>query len=135
MNDKGQLGLGDLVSRGAAAADMGDDLPEVDLGKDFFAVAVSAGYDHTCALSAVGRVKCWGDNTWGQVCVCCMGMLRTVCGLRSLLVSFTYGDMDDAFFSVLTGSWVGIIAEFCLLILGVNSDNWIFREVDSVSCS
>lgn len=46
---------------------MGDSLPEVDLGKGFFAVAVSAGYDHTCAIATGGKLKCWGDNAWGQV--------------------------------------------------------------------
>jgi alpha-tubulin suppressor-like RCC1 family protein len=64
-NDKGQLGVGDVFARGAAAADMGDALPAVALGVR--ARAIAAGGSHTCALLTSGAVKCWGSNDSGQL--------------------------------------------------------------------
>ncbi|UQA56277.1 DUF4215 domain-containing protein [Polyangium aurulentum] len=71
-NDKGQLGLGDVVRRGDEPNEMGAFLPFVDLGKDAsglnaVAIQVAAGYEHTCALLAGGYVKCWGANIEGQL--------------------------------------------------------------------
>ena len=31
------------------------------------AMAITSGYDHTCAILADRRVRCWGDNTYGQL--------------------------------------------------------------------
>src|SRR5687768_7674399 len=33
----------------------------------FDAVAIDAGYQHTCAAMADGTVKCWGYDRWGQI--------------------------------------------------------------------
>jgi alpha-tubulin suppressor-like RCC1 family protein len=65
-NDFGQLGLDDTIPRGANAADM-TTLPAVSLGAGRTAVAIAAGSSHTCALLDNGTVKCWGDNSWGEL--------------------------------------------------------------------
>jgi alpha-tubulin suppressor-like RCC1 family protein len=65
-NDFGQLGLDDTFPRGANAADM-TTLPAVNLGLGRKAVAIAAGSSHTCAILDDGTVKCWGDNSWGEL--------------------------------------------------------------------
>ncbi len=67
VNDKGQLGLGDVANRGDGPGEMGDNLPAVDLGTGRTAVALSAGTNHTCALLDNGSVKCWGLNQSGEL--------------------------------------------------------------------
>ena len=66
-NAHGQLGLGDIVTRGDGAGEMGASLPAVSLGTGRTAVALSAGFDHACALLDNGSVKCWGHNQHGQL--------------------------------------------------------------------
>lgn len=65
-NASGQLGLGDTTNHGDDPGEMGDNLPAIDLGGGRTAVAVGSGISHTCALLANQRVKCWGDNSYGQ---------------------------------------------------------------------
>ncbi len=67
LNDKGQLGLGDVANRGDGAGEMGANLPAVDLGTGRTAVAISAGTSHTCALLDNATVKCWGSNQTGEL--------------------------------------------------------------------
>ena len=38
-----------------------------DAGTDGKTVAISSGLEHTCALLSDGIVKCWGDNSYGQL--------------------------------------------------------------------
>ncbi|MFN3202836.1 MAG: fibrinogen-like YCDxxxxGGGW domain-containing protein [Bradymonadia bacterium] len=71
-NTHGQLGLGDVASRGDAAGEMGDNLPFVDLGTTaegipYAATDIVAGTWHTCARLHDGQMKCWGDNRAGQL--------------------------------------------------------------------
>jgi hypothetical protein len=39
----------------------------IDLGSGVYAVAVSAGEHHTCAITHLGDVMCWGYNVRGQL--------------------------------------------------------------------
>jgi alpha-tubulin suppressor-like RCC1 family protein len=56
-NDEGQLGTGDQVDRYSPTFVPG--ITQV--------VAITAGYQHTCALVAAGNVWCWGRNLSGQI--------------------------------------------------------------------
>ncbi|NMO13637.1 hypothetical protein HPC49_31185 [Pyxidicoccus fallax] len=67
QNGYGQLGLGDKDTRGDEPGELGDALPEVDLGRKRTAVALAAGAWHTCALLDNATVKCWGANGSGQL--------------------------------------------------------------------
>ncbi|MBN1439631.1 MAG: hypothetical protein JW929_09500 [Anaerolineales bacterium] len=57
-NDYGQLGSGANSDQNTPVDVVG--LPEA-------AIALAAGKDHTCALTAAGGVKCWGANAFGQL--------------------------------------------------------------------
>lgn len=64
-NGWGQLGLGDVATRGDGPDEMGANLPAVDVGGTPFKVIASAG--HNCVLLTDRSLRCWGLNTWGQV--------------------------------------------------------------------
>jgi alpha-tubulin suppressor-like RCC1 family protein len=66
-NTGGVLGLGDTLSRGSGPQQMGNRLPAVDLGLGRTALQVAVGNNHTCAILDDGSVKCWGDNSQGQL--------------------------------------------------------------------
>lgn len=63
-NPSGALGLGDSLIRGDQLAQMGVNLPFVDLGAGRTAKEVQAGNDSTCAVLDDGSVRCWGTNNY-----------------------------------------------------------------------
>lgn len=62
----GTLGIGSPYSR-FSAADMGDNLPYVNLGTGRTVKSVSTGMESTCAIMDDDSVKCWGRNDTGQL--------------------------------------------------------------------
>jgi len=66
-NASGQLGQGDLLSRGGAPLQMGNNLPVIALGSGRTVKRVAAGVAHTCAVLDDQTLKCWGLNQWGQL--------------------------------------------------------------------
>jgi alpha-tubulin suppressor-like RCC1 family protein len=58
LNSAGQLGVGTRFNRYSAV-----DLSGLTSG----VVALASGSAHTCAVTAAGGVKCWGENDMGQL--------------------------------------------------------------------
>ena len=63
----GQLGTGATDNRGDEVGEMGDALSAVDLGSGRSAISVTAGGSHTCSVLDDDTVKCWGNNSFGQL--------------------------------------------------------------------
>jgi alpha-tubulin suppressor-like RCC1 family protein len=61
-NDYGQLGTGDQLDRGGTQAVDADDARDLGLVAE-----LAAGHRHTCARYEDGEVRCWGDNSRGQL--------------------------------------------------------------------
>jgi alpha-tubulin suppressor-like RCC1 family protein len=64
---RGELGYGDTMARGIIPGQMGDALPAVDFGAGRKVKAVSSASDNNCVVLDNGTVKCWGDNSIGEL--------------------------------------------------------------------
>ena len=62
-NRRGQLGTGSVTT----AAPFGSSVPVEVLGLSFNPLGITAGIDHTCALSPTRAVYCWGANNDGEL--------------------------------------------------------------------
>jgi len=63
----GACGIGDLNLRGDNPNEMADNLPAVPLGAGRTAKAINSGASHTCAILDNDTLKCWGQNTYGNL--------------------------------------------------------------------
>jgi hypothetical protein len=61
------LGLGDTETRGDEPGEMGDHLPIVALGAERSVLAIAASENGACALFATHEMKCWGENSHGEL--------------------------------------------------------------------
>ena len=66
-NNDSQLGIGNTNNMGDSANEMGDNLPAVDLGTGRTAIAIDAGWEHTCVILDDASVKCWGRGVSGRL--------------------------------------------------------------------
>lgn len=109
VNDNGELGLGDTITRGngGVGGAMGDALPAVDLGTNRSAKAITAGDNFTCALLDDDSVKCWGGNGTGQ-----LGQADT------LSRGGTPAQMGDNLASIDLGTWFSTIATAQSVVAG-----------------
>ncbi|MBP9709096.1 MAG: hypothetical protein KBD78_15785, partial [Oligoflexales bacterium] len=65
-NTEYQAGYGDTILRGDGSNEMGTNLPTLSLGTSAKAKNIDVSYSSTCVLLYNGRIKCWGDNTYGD---------------------------------------------------------------------
>ena len=66
LGANGRLGYDNTTDQGDTAGDMAA-LPAVNLGANRTALAISAGFNHTCAVLDNHTVKCWGLGTNGRL--------------------------------------------------------------------
>ena len=67
-NYQGELGHGNSTQNiGDASAEMGDNLPLTDLGSGRTAKKLACMSESTCAILDNDEVRCWGDNSEGQL--------------------------------------------------------------------
>ena len=62
INNFGQLGLEDTISRGDSLDEMGENLTFVNLGSGRTVKTITAGDSYTCAILDNDQLSCWGLN-------------------------------------------------------------------------
>jgi cysteine-rich repeat protein len=67
FNARGQLGQGDVQPRGDSAGDLGAALPVIDVGAGRTVTTTASGQMHVCGVLDDASVRCWGDNSRGQL--------------------------------------------------------------------
>jgi len=65
-NQFGELGYGDVLTRGTTPQTIGDNLPIVLLGNNVVVSRLAVSHYTSCALLADERIKCWGYNASGE---------------------------------------------------------------------
>ncbi|MBY0413059.1 MAG: choice-of-anchor D domain-containing protein, partial [Bdellovibrionales bacterium] len=70
-NENGRLGIGETTANVLQPTNSNAmklvDLGYSELGSPEEIAQIAAGFEHTCALTTSGKVKCWGGNTSGQL--------------------------------------------------------------------
>ncbi len=66
-NASGALGQGNTTDVGDGVGTLMSALPTIDLGTGVIVRVIGAGNQFTCALLSDGKVKCWGENQYGQL--------------------------------------------------------------------
>jgi alpha-tubulin suppressor-like RCC1 family protein len=67
LNSSGELGIdNNTTAMGDGSGEMAL-IPVVNLGTGRTATAIDAGQNHTCVILDNASVKCWGQNTYGQL--------------------------------------------------------------------
>lgn len=66
-NTYGTLGSENLIAKGSSPADMGANLPYINLGLPVRSLARGSFANHTCAILINGAFKCWGLGAYGRL--------------------------------------------------------------------
>lgn len=109
-NDNGQLGDDSTANRTVPT--------DVD-GLSSGIAAVAAGAEHACALTTGGGVKCWGNNTRGQ-----LGDDQT-CGTGNCLTPIDVTGLSSGVTAIAAGGGeAGVLGHTCALLTGGGVKCW-----------